>query len=133
MPTGWMASLRKPGISNVIFFVTSRLTGSITETVPPISDDTHTSELSRLNSAKRGRESTSTLATILCVDVSMIDRFQAGSAGAVGVAAEHRHLTSRVRRHRLDQRHRRAHLCKNHAARRALCDGDRQGVSAPSY
>src|SRR6185436_15499439 len=71
MPTGWMASLRRPGISNVIFFVTSRLTGSITETVPPISDDTHTSELSRLNSAKRGRASTSTLATIWRVAVSM--------------------------------------------------------------
>ena len=41
------------------------------DTVPPISDDTHTSELSRLNSAKRGRASTSTLATIWRVAVSM--------------------------------------------------------------
>src|SRR6185436_7670336 len=71
MPTGWMASLRKPGISNVIFFVTSRLTGSTIETVPPISDEIHISELSRLNSAKRGRASTSTLATIWRVVVSI--------------------------------------------------------------
>ena len=41
------------------------------ETVPPISDDTHNSEPSGLNSAKRGRESTSTLATIWRVAVSM--------------------------------------------------------------
>ena len=43
----------------------------MTVTVPPISDETHSSEPSRLNSAKRGRESTSTLATILRVAVSM--------------------------------------------------------------
>ena len=58
-------------MSNVILPVTTRLTGSMIDTVPPISDDTHTSELSRLNSAKRGRASTSTLATIWRVAVSM--------------------------------------------------------------
>src|SRR5262245_18736451 len=51
MPTGWIASLRRPGISKAIFFLTSNLTGSMTLMVPPISDDTHTSEPSRLNSA----------------------------------------------------------------------------------
>ena len=56
---------------NEILSVTTRLTGSMIDTVPPISDDTHTSELSRLNSAKRGRASTSTLATIWRVAVSM--------------------------------------------------------------
>src|SRR5216683_7343331 len=66
-----MASLRSPGISKVIFFFTSCFTGSMTLTVPPISDETHTSEASRLNSAKRGRASTSTLATIRRVAVSM--------------------------------------------------------------
>src|SRR3954453_12680872 len=71
MPTGWIASLRRPGISKVIFPVTVCLTGSITDTVPPISDDTHNSLPSRLNSAKRGRESTSTLATTWRVAVSM--------------------------------------------------------------
>src|SRR5215470_15386281 len=71
MPTAWIASLRRPGISNAIFFFTSCLAGSITLTVAPISDDTQTSEPSRLNSAKRGRASTSTLATIRRVCVSM--------------------------------------------------------------
>ena len=55
----------------VILPVTTRLAGSMIDTVPPISDDTHNSELSRLNSAKRGRASTSTLATIWRVAVSM--------------------------------------------------------------
>src|SRR3954453_18320688 len=64
IPTGWIASLRIPGIANSIFVMTSCLVGSITETVPPISEETHSSELSRLNSANRGRASTSTLATI---------------------------------------------------------------------
>ena len=41
------------------------------DTVPPISEDTQSSDPSRLNSAKRGRESTSTLATIWRVVVSM--------------------------------------------------------------
>src|SRR5262245_31358630 len=51
MPTGWIASFRNPGISNAIFFFTSNFCGSMTVTVPPISDDTQTSEPSRLNSA----------------------------------------------------------------------------------
>src|SRR5262245_36592062 len=71
IPTGWIASLRKPGISKVIFFVTVCLAGSMMLRVPPTSDETQTSEPSRLNSAKRGRESTSTLATIWRVAVSM--------------------------------------------------------------
>src|SRR6476469_7724012 len=66
-----MASVRSPGISEVIFFFSSCFTGSMTLTVPPISDETQTSEASRLNSAKRGRASTSTLATIRRVSVSM--------------------------------------------------------------
>src|SRR5882757_8503815 len=71
MPTGWIASLRRPGISKLILLVTARLAGSMIETVPPISEETHNSEPSRLNCAKRGRESTSTLATIWRVAVSM--------------------------------------------------------------
>ena len=55
----------------LILPVMVRLAGSMMDTVPPISDDTHNSELSRLNSAKRGRASTSTLATIWRVAVSM--------------------------------------------------------------
>ena len=51
MPTGWMASLRSPGISKAIFFFTTYFRGSMTLTVPPISDETHTSEPSGLNSA----------------------------------------------------------------------------------
>ena len=51
--------------------VTSRVALSMTETVPPISALTQTSEPSGLNSAKRGRESTSTLSVISCVVVSM--------------------------------------------------------------
>src|SRR6266481_5125093 len=71
MPTGWIASRRMPGMLNVILPVTVRFAGSMTDTVPPISEDTHSSEPSRLNSAKRGRASTSTLATIWRVAVSM--------------------------------------------------------------
>src|SRR5262245_32129284 len=71
IPTAWMASFRSPGISKAIFFFTSCFTGSMMLTVPPISDETQTSEASRLNSAKRGRASTSTLATIRRVSVSM--------------------------------------------------------------
>src|ERR1700760_3477113 len=71
MPTGWMASLRSPGMANVTLPVTACLTGSMIETVPPISDETHNSEPSCLYSAKRGRESTSTLATTWRVAVSM--------------------------------------------------------------
>ena len=64
IPTGWIASLRSPGMSNVIFLMTSCFTGSMTLTVPPTSDETQSSEPSCLNSAKRGRASTRTLATI---------------------------------------------------------------------
>ena len=71
IPTGWIASFRRPGISKVIFVVTACLTGSMMETVPPTSEETHNSEPSRLNSAKRGRESTRTFATIWRVSVSM--------------------------------------------------------------
>src|SRR6476619_3151633 len=62
---------RSPGISKLIFFFTSCFTGSMILTVPPISDETQTSEPSRLNSANRGRASTNTLATIRRVSVSM--------------------------------------------------------------
>src|ERR1700722_17823281 len=71
MPTGWIASPRMPGIANAIFVFPARLTGSMTLTVPPISDDTHSSEPSLLNCANRGRWSTSTLATTSCEPVSM--------------------------------------------------------------
>src|SRR6476661_10182154 len=71
MPTGWIASRRRPGMLKLILPVMMRLAGSMTDTVPPISDDTHNSEPSGLNSAKRGRESTSTLATTWRVAVSM--------------------------------------------------------------
>src|SRR5262249_15151844 len=55
----------------LILFFTTRLSGSMTLTVPPISEDTHNSEPSSLNWAKRGRASTRILATIWCVAVSM--------------------------------------------------------------
>ena len=55
----------------MILPVTTCFAGSMIETVPPISEDTHSSEPSCLNSAKRGRASTSTLATIWRVAVSM--------------------------------------------------------------
>src|ERR1700704_1990785 len=71
IPTGWIASLRIPGMANSILPVTACFAGSMIETVPPISEETHNSEPSRLNSAKRGRASTSTLATIWRVAVSM--------------------------------------------------------------
>src|SRR5262249_4243874 len=63
--------LPQPWYMNVIFFFTSCFTGSMMLTVPPISDETQTSEPSRLNSANRGRASTNTLATIRRVSVSM--------------------------------------------------------------
>src|SRR3569833_2327754 len=71
MPTGWIASLRRPGMANLILPVTSCFAGSMIETVPPISEDTQSSEPSRLNSANRGLGSPSTLATICRVPVSM--------------------------------------------------------------
>ena len=71
MPTGWIASPRMPGIANAIFAFTACLTGSMTLTVPPISEETHSSEPSLLNCAKRGRWSTSTLAMTSRDTVSM--------------------------------------------------------------
>src|SRR5271165_997473 len=65
MPTGWIASLRSPGTSKAIVCVIVFFTGSITETLPPTSDDTQSSEPSGLNSAKRGRDGTRMLATTL--------------------------------------------------------------------
>src|SRR5882762_7423674 len=41
MPTGWIASRRRPGMLKVTLPVTTRLPGSMTDTVPPISDDAH--------------------------------------------------------------------------------------------
>ncbi|MNT41965.1 hypothetical protein D3C72_1783580 [compost metagenome] len=70
-PTGWIDSERKPGTSKVILCFISRLALSIMETVPPISALTQTSELSGVNSANRGRESTRTLWVISLVSVSM--------------------------------------------------------------
>ena len=70
-PTGWMASERMPAISKVIFLTTLRVLASMTLTVPPISDDTQTCFPSPVNSATRGRVSTSTLSTTLYVPVSM--------------------------------------------------------------
>src|SRR3978361_1340471 len=71
IPTGWIASLRIPGMANSILVMIACFAGSMTVTVPPISDDTHSSEPARLNSGKRGRASTSTLATIWRDAVSM--------------------------------------------------------------
>src|SRR5271154_5790390 len=51
MPTGWICSFASPGTSNVIFCLTTCLTGSMTLTVPPTSDVTHSSEPSLLYSA----------------------------------------------------------------------------------
>ena len=47
------------------------LTGSMTETFPPTSDDTQSSDPSGLNSAKRGRGATRMLATIFFARQSM--------------------------------------------------------------
>src|SRR5712675_3053385 len=43
MPTGWIASRRRPGIAKVILPATECLAGSMIDTVPPISDETHNS------------------------------------------------------------------------------------------
>ena len=61
----------QPGDLEGDLLFTSCFDGSMTLTVPPISEETQTSEPSGLNSAKRGRASTSTLATIWRVCVSM--------------------------------------------------------------
>src|SRR6202012_1351500 len=41
MPTGWMASDRRPGISNVTVCLSCRVAGSIIARPPPISEVTH--------------------------------------------------------------------------------------------
>jgi hypothetical protein len=66
-----MGSGRMPAILKAIFCLTLRFAGSMMLTVPPTSEETHSSEPSSLNVAKRGRASTSTLATTLRVAVSM--------------------------------------------------------------
>src|SRR5680860_519704 len=71
MPTGCNCSGRTPGTSKVIFLVTFQVLGSMTEMVPPTSDETHSSLPSAVNLASRGRESTSTLAISLWVALSM--------------------------------------------------------------
>ncbi len=71
MPTGWIASLRRPGTSKEIVWTTAFLTGSITDTLPPTSDDTQSSAPSGLNSAKRGREGTRMFATA-CLEAQSI-------------------------------------------------------------
>ncbi len=70
-PTGWICSSVTPGILKVIFFTTLRVSTSMTETVPPTSAETQSHLPSRLNSAKRGRASTSTLSITWKVLVSM--------------------------------------------------------------
>src|ERR1700746_3131466 len=71
MPTGWMASARNPGMAKLILLVTRCLTGSMMLTAPPTSEETHSSEAFCLNTAKRGRDPTSTLATISWLAASM--------------------------------------------------------------
>src|SRR5271163_675068 len=71
IPTGWISSLRNPGTSKPIVWVTAFLTGSMTETLPPTSDDTQSSDPSGVNSAKRGRGGTRMLATIFFAGQSM--------------------------------------------------------------
>src|ERR1700691_1515007 len=58
IPTGWICSLRNPGTSKPIVRVMAFLTGSMTEILPPTSDDTQSSDPSGVNSAKRGRGGT---------------------------------------------------------------------------
>src|SRR5579871_1051355 len=50
-PTGWISSFASPGTSNVILCVTMCLTGSMTLTVPPTSEVTHSSDPSLSYSA----------------------------------------------------------------------------------
>ena len=71
MPTGCSSSGRTPATSKPIFFFTFQLAVSITETVPPTSEDTHTSLPSGVNFASRGRVSTSTLATTFWLALSI--------------------------------------------------------------
>ena len=71
MPTGWSSSGRTPGTSKPISLVTFQVAGSITEMVPPTSEETQSSLPSAVNFASRGRESTSTLAMSLREALSM--------------------------------------------------------------
>src|SRR3984893_16426761 len=71
MPTGWIASDRRPGISNVTVCLSCRVAGSIMARPPPISEVPHNSDPSALNAEKRGREPTSRLPTISRLAVSI--------------------------------------------------------------
>src|ERR1700722_17447750 len=71
MPTGWIASDRSPGISNLTVCLICRVTGSTIVRAPPISEVTHNSEPSDLNAENPGREPTSRLATNSRLVVSM--------------------------------------------------------------
>jgi hypothetical protein len=71
IPTGWMLSAGTPGTANSIVRFTACVAASITDTVPPTSEETHTSAPSAVNRATRGRLPTSTLATTSLVAVSM--------------------------------------------------------------
>src|SRR5262245_8425318 len=66
-----MASALTPGILKLILASTLRVAGSMTLTVPPISELTQTCVPSAVNSATRGRLSTRTLSMILFDAVSM--------------------------------------------------------------
>ena len=93
MPIGWIASFDRPGISKRIFCFTLWFAGSMTATVPPISDDTQSSEPSGLKAAKRGRASTSTLATI-CLRLRVDEMRHIGRLGRIDENASvraHRH------------------------------------------
>ena len=70
-PTGWIASGLTPKISKPILARILRVFGSITVTLPPISALTQTCDPSGVNSATRGRLSTSTLSMIAWLAVSM--------------------------------------------------------------
>ena len=71
MPTGCSRSGRTPGTSKPISLVTFQVAGSITDMVPPTSEETQSSLPSAVNFASRGRKSTSTLAISLRVALSM--------------------------------------------------------------
>ncbi len=82
IPTGWIASFGKPGMAKSIFCFTSCFTGSMTLIVPPTSDDTHSSDPSGVNCAKRGRASTRMLATI-CLRLRIDQMRHVGRLGRV--------------------------------------------------
>jgi hypothetical protein len=65
IPTGWIASAGTPGTAKVMRLTISRFAASMTLTVPPISAETQNCAPSAVHSARRGRLSTSTLATTL--------------------------------------------------------------------